>query len=189
MDLNFFIQDMLCGTLSGVGNCISGYLFDTLKVRMQMDHSLTMVTSLQSIIKNEGFFQLFSGMYYPLITVPIINAIVFSSYELFKKITQKKELSLINGIQNGAFAGLVNSIVVSPVELVKCHMQLNKDARYKSSSECARAIVRTDGVRGLFRGFYATSFREIFAYGAQFATYEFIKQKIVTKDHPSLTIS
>ena len=68
-------------------------------------------------------------------------------------------------------------------------MQLNKDAKYKSSAECAREIVRTDGIKGLFRGFYATSFREIFAYGAQFATYEFIKQKIVSKDHPSLTIS
>ena len=80
MDLNLFLQDMFCGTLSGVANCISGYVFDTLKVRMQMDHSLTMMSSLRSIVKNEGVAQLFSGIYYPLITVPIINAIVFSSY-------------------------------------------------------------------------------------------------------------
>lgn len=98
MNLNSFLQDMFCGTLSGVGNCLSGYIFDTLKVRMQMDHSLTMLTALKSTIKNEGFSQLFSGMYYPLITVPIINAIIFSSYEFFKKITKKEELSLLNGI-------------------------------------------------------------------------------------------
>jgi hypothetical protein len=47
-----FLQDMVCGTVSGVGNCLSGYVFDTLKVRMQMDHSLTMVGSLKGIIKN-----------------------------------------------------------------------------------------------------------------------------------------
>lgn len=50
--MDLFVQDMFCGTLSGVGNCISGYIFDTLKVRMQMDHSLTMMGSLRSIVKN-----------------------------------------------------------------------------------------------------------------------------------------
>lgn len=28
--------DFFNGSLSGVGNCISGYVFDTLKVRMQL---------------------------------------------------------------------------------------------------------------------------------------------------------
>lgn len=89
MDIHHFIRDLVCGTISGAGNCVSGYIFDTIKVRMQMDHSLTMVGSLKTIIKNEGFLHLFNGMYYPLMTVPIINAIVFSSYEFFKKITNK----------------------------------------------------------------------------------------------------
>lgn len=90
MDWTHFARDMVCGTLSGVANCLSGYIFDTLKVRMQMDHSLTMIASLKTIIQKEGFMHLFNGMYYPFITVPIVNAIVFSSYELFKKITNKK---------------------------------------------------------------------------------------------------
>lgn len=80
MDLNHFLRDLVCGTVSGAGNCVSGYIFDTLKVRMQMDHSLTMVASLKSIIKTEGFMHLFNGMYYPFITVPVINSIVFASY-------------------------------------------------------------------------------------------------------------
>jgi solute carrier family 25 carnitine/acylcarnitine transporter 20/29 len=65
-------------------------------------------------------------MYYPMLTVPLINAIIFSSYEFYKKLRGKTELSFIDGIENGAFAGLVNTIIVSPVELVKCHMQLDK---------------------------------------------------------------
>lgn len=141
--MDHFARDMLCGTLSGVGNCVSGYIFDTLKVRMQMDHQLTMMGSLRSIIQKEGFMHLFNGMYYPLITVPIVNAIIFSAYELFKKITKKTELSFINGLENGAFAGLVNTIVVSPVELVKCRMQLDKDSKFASSSQCAKEIIRT----------------------------------------------
>ena len=49
--MDHFLRDMFCGTLSGVGNCISGYIFDTLKVRMQMDHTLTMTASLKNTIQ------------------------------------------------------------------------------------------------------------------------------------------
>ncbi len=41
---------------------------------------------------------LFDGMYYPLITVPIVNAIVFGSYEFYKKMSGKQHLSFIDGI-------------------------------------------------------------------------------------------
>lgn len=87
--MEHFLRDMLCGTVSGVGNCVSGYVFDTLKVRMQMDPSLTLMASLRSTLAGEGFMQLFNGIYYPLITVPLVNAIIFSAYELFKKLTNK----------------------------------------------------------------------------------------------------
>lgn len=69
---------------------------------------------------------LFNGMYYPIITVPIVNAIVYGTYETYKKIMKKDTLSMIDGIENGAFAGFVNSFVVGPVELVKCVMQNDK---------------------------------------------------------------
>lgn len=37
-------------------------------------------------------------MYYPLVTVPLVNAVVFGSYEMYKKLTKKQHLSLIDGI-------------------------------------------------------------------------------------------
>ena len=76
---------------------------------------------------------LFNGMYYPIITVPIVNAVVYGSYEAYKKIMKKDTLSMLDGIENGAFAGFVNSFVVGPVELVKCVMQNDHDHKFKSS--------------------------------------------------------
>ena len=50
-------------------------------------------------MKSEGtLLKLFDGIYYPLATIPIVNAIVFGSYEFYKKITGKQNLSLIDGI-------------------------------------------------------------------------------------------
>ena len=33
---------------------------------------------------------LFDGMYYPLTTVPVVNAVVFGSYEFYKKVMGKE---------------------------------------------------------------------------------------------------
>lgn len=50
-------------------------------------------------------------------------------------------------------------------------MQLDKDFKYKASADCAKEIIRTQGIKGLFKGGYATAFREVFGYSAQFAAY------------------
>lgn len=128
-----FAIDFLNGSISGVGNCISGYVFDTLKVRMQLEPDLSMMDEFRKIVRNEGFMSLFNGMYYPIMTVPIVNAIVYGSYEAYKKMMKKDTLSMLDGIENGAFAGFVNSFVVGPVELVKCVMQNDKSHQFSSS--------------------------------------------------------
>jgi hypothetical protein len=46
-----FLQDLICGTVSGIGNCLSGYIFDTLKVRMQMSPELSMFSAFRMIRK------------------------------------------------------------------------------------------------------------------------------------------
>lgn len=81
-----FLQGFVCGHIGGVANVVSGYILDTLKVRMQMDPGSRMWQTLKSIVHNEGFFQLFNGIYYPLWWIPLVNAVVFSSYEVYKSL-------------------------------------------------------------------------------------------------------
>jgi solute carrier family 25 carnitine/acylcarnitine transporter 20/29 len=75
-----FLQDFVCGSISGVASCFSGYFLDTLKVRMQVNPGAKMLATFKAIINNEGFKSLYKGIYYPLMTVPLVNAIIFSSY-------------------------------------------------------------------------------------------------------------
>jgi len=59
----------------------------------------------------------------PLMTVPLVNSIVFASYEFSKRmmhVKSEKDFTFTQALIAGCFAGLVNSIVVSPIELVKC---------------------------------------------------------------------
>ena len=68
------------------------------------------------------------------------------------------------------FAGLVNSFVLSPIELVKCRMQIQTeknlcDAYYRSSIHCFTRIAQEEGIRkGLMKGLVATILREVPCY-------------------------
>lgn len=75
-----FLEDFFCGSCSGVANCTSGYFLDTVKVRMQINPELGMLSTFRDIIRKEGFMHLYNGIYYPLMTAPVISAFSFSSY-------------------------------------------------------------------------------------------------------------
>ena len=70
----------------------------------------------------KGFFK---GMGPPLFTVPLINSIVFSSYELCKRmmgVKSEKEFTFNQCMVAGMFAGFTNSFILTPIELVKCRL-------------------------------------------------------------------
>lgn len=108
----------------------------------------------------------------PLITVPLINSIVFASYEFSKRqlgVVSDDEFTFKQSMISGMFAGLVNSFVLSPIELVKCRLQIQKESKtnayYKGSFDCVRKIVLEEGLRnGLFKGMMSTIIREVPCY-------------------------
>lgn len=122
----------------------------------------------------EGLFTFYNGVYYPIVTIPLVNAVSFSSYELYKRVTKREELSFWNGIEAGAFSGVVGSLIVNPVELVKCRMQADH-GKFSSSAECLHQIIRQSGVKELYRGMFSTLMRELPSMAGQFATYEYSK--------------
>jgi solute carrier family 25 carnitine/acylcarnitine transporter 20/29 len=74
----------------------------------------------------------------------------------------------------GAVAGGVNSVLASPVELIKIRLQSQYGTNtHRGPLHCIQTIVRQDGVwYGLFRGFWATVAREIPAYAGFYAGFE-----------------
>ena len=50
--MDHLTKDMTCGSISGFAICVSGYTFDTLKTRMQMNSNVGMLSTFKSIIKN-----------------------------------------------------------------------------------------------------------------------------------------
>lgn len=67
---------------------------------------------------------LYKGLWPPLSTVPMINAVVMASYEFAKRAQGIKdhEVTIQQSLVCGMFAGFTNSFFLSPVELVKCKL-------------------------------------------------------------------
>lgn len=195
---------------------------DTIKVRLQLDSSRFngALDCAKQTIKKEGFFALYKGikvetkggrerelgnltvnwkgMASPLVGIGAVNALLFAANSAIKKSMQEypgQVLSLDKIALAGAGAGIVNSILASPVELLKIKLQ----AQYGHSGgahryftgpiDCAKYLIQKDGVaNGLFRGMYATILREIPAYAGFYTGFEATKRLLVKDQAREATV-
>ena len=101
----------------------------------------------KTTLKYEGVSALYKGLTAPLLTVPLLNAVVFASYEQARRtilyysntttstttststtsatpIKTLDDLTLMQIGLAGAWAGFANSFICSPVELIKARLQV-----------------------------------------------------------------
>lgn len=123
----------------------------------------------------------------PLIGIGAVNALLFAANSSIKSKLQAHPdelLSLDKIAVAGAGAGFVNSILASPVELLKIKMQAQFGSKsvdgkryFTGPIDCAKYLIQRDGIaHGLFRGLWATIAREIPAYAGFYSGFEFTKR-------------
>ena len=92
----------------------------------------------------------------------------------------------------GAVAGGSQSIICSPMELIKLRMQVqtnrtdlfhwstgkNNGRVYKDPWDAFKNILKKNGVRGIFKGLELTLLREVPAFAVYFSSYHYICQSI-----------
>ena len=144
-------------------------------------------------------FSLYKGMASPMLGMAVINAIVFGVQgNLMRRLMQSDDRTPLwfKSSLSGAVAGAVQSIICCPVELFKLRRQIQEDhvgiphfghhgntttpaASKHSILRIAKAIYRKEGVRGFFRGMVPTLWREVPSFGAYFATYDYLCQRLL----------
>mmetsp|Transcript_32874 Transcript_32874/g.36607 ORF Transcript_32874/g.36607 Transcript_32874/m.36607 type:complete len:396 (+) Transcript_32874:1-1188(+) len=195
-----FFNDFIAGGVAGSASVVVGHPMDTLKVRMQTSKGNPSLWSLATGSKYGGPSSLFRGMTAPLSTACVVNAIIFSSYgwstRLYEERYNAQESSLKTFVC-GSFAGLVQALVICPMEHIKCRLQIQEvvgtTAALSSSnnnsanaSHPLRTTLRTILKSGsssfnvvtLYRGWCITCWREIPAFGAYFTLYDIFKDRI-----------
>jgi len=181
------LKDFVSGSVAGIVQVLLGQPLDIVKVRMQTKPDIykSPLDTAKSILKNEGISAFYKGTLSPLIGISFCVAIQFGSNEIAKNYFSNRNLSLKNSskleikdyIYCGMFAGACNSLVISPVELLRIQMQVqtntgSEKSKYTGTIDCARKIFSSNGFKGIYQGYSATLFREVPAYAVYFGLYE-----------------
>jgi hypothetical protein len=106
----------------------------------------------------------FPGMASPLLGIAAQNSLLFTAFQTSKRfVSETPNLTLTQTAAAGAMAGAVNSIMASPVELLKIRMQSQYGgATDQKLRQVASQLWREHGFRrGVMRGFWVSLFNDV----------------------------
>ena len=152
---------------------------------------------LGQIPKVEGWRALFKGLGPNLIGVVPARAINFWAYGNGKRIYASlffhgQETAGVH-LLAAASAGIMTGTVTNPIWLVKTRLQLDKQnagpggqgRQYRNAWDCVRQTLRTEGIRGLYRGLSA-SYLGVSESTLQWVLYEQAKRSLSQREHELL---
>ncbi|KAK7310076.1 hypothetical protein RJT34_07309 [Clitoria ternatea] len=197
------IRGLLCNAGAGAAAGAMAATFvcplDVIKTRLQV-HGLpsthkgsVIITSLQNIVRNEGFRGMYRGLS-PTILALLPNwAVYFTSYEQLKSLLRShdgcNELTTIGNIIAAAGAGAATAISTNPLWVVKTRLQTQGMrpgvVPYKSVLSAFKRITHEEGLRGLYSGI-VPSLAGVSHVAIQFPAYEKIKSYMAKKDNTTV---
>lgn len=178
------LQKISSPTLSGLTAGVSAGIVESVLVVTPMETVKTklidskkgLLEGVRHVVKHQGVSGLYSGLV-PTIAKSASNQairfVVFSQYKawLLKERAQKK-LSVFESLSGGVLAGLIGSLLNTPVDTVKSRMQSLERSRYKNSLDCVLKMVKEEGFLSLYKGLLMRSARVVPGQGIIFLVYE-----------------
>eukprot|EP01130_Rhizamoeba_saxonica_P016469 TRINITY_DN761_c0_g1_i3.p1 TRINITY_DN761_c0_g1~~TRINITY_DN761_c0_g1_i3.p1 ORF type:complete len:233 (+),score=31.07 TRINITY_DN761_c0_g1_i3:349-1047(+) len=120
--------------------------------------------------------KLYAGAASPLAFSMVHNANIFFWYGLGRSLVEQDDVQdrtfAKMVVFPGVISGMASSVTNCVMDLYKCKMQAQIGTRYKSSYDCAKDILKTQGIRGAFQGFFSTMIRNTTSFPLYFIFYE-----------------
>uniref|UniRef100_A0A0E0JFT4 Uncharacterized protein n=1 Tax=Oryza punctata TaxID=4537 RepID=A0A0E0JFT4_ORYPU len=196
-------KEFVAGGVGGMAGVLAGHPLDTLRIRLQQPpppvspgitaapgRPASAASLLRGILRAEGPSALYRGMGAPLASVAFQNAMVFQVFAILSRsIDPPSSMSEPPSYTSVALAGVgtgaLQTLILSPVELVKIRLQLEaagqkhrRPGDHHGPVDMARDILRKEGVRGIYRGLAVTALRDAPAHGVYFWTYEYARERL-----------
>ena len=134
------------------------------------------------IFKINGVKGFFHGMSAPIVGYTPTNALAFYGYSIGKSLFSPQSSSNSKTarphtevFKAGLVAGTFQTLLMVPIDRIKCVMQTQKQQQYKNAIDCVSQLVAQGGLRSLYRGTVLTLLRDVPCNGIYFTTYEFFK--------------
>lgn len=184
--------DILYGSVAGSAGKVVEYPFDTIKVRLQsqpfdrLQYKGPLDCCRQSI-QSEGIRGLYRGVSTPILGAAAETASLFWTFNLVQSYVKTQVTGHVPAaVVSGAISGSLTSLILTPIELVKCRIQVQTLASSKiryGIVDTILSVYRTDGIFGFWRGQTGTFFRESGGSAAWFGAYEYVGYMFRTANH------
>ncbi|KAJ5909183.1 hypothetical protein N7495_001865 [Penicillium taxi] len=181
------MKDILFGSVAGMAGKLIEYPFDTVKVRLQsqsehlpLRYSGPLDCFRQSF-QVDGVKGLYRGISAPMVGAAVETSCLFFSYRIFQGLIRTtvypdlEQLPFTALVMAGAASGSVTSLALTPIELVKCKIQVpSQSAGYKAPGPLAviSTVFRQGGFFAFWHGQMGTLIRETGGSAAWFGGYE-----------------
>ncbi|KJX97698.1 Carrier protein YMC1 [Zymoseptoria brevis] len=191
-------KDLFSGAVGGVAQVLIGQPFDIVKVRLQTTTQYTgALDCARRILANEGASAFYKGTLTPLIGIGACVSVQFGAFNYAKRLLEARNASSSSSLTPaplsyaqyytaGAFAGLANTALSSPIEHVRIRLQTQPHGRgklYSGPLDCIAKLSRSPSIlHGLYRGTPVTLLREAQAYGFWFLTFEYLMNTDVSRN-------
>lgn len=202
------ILRLTAGALAGIVSSTVTYPLDLIRTRLavQGEGSERRYRNIRhafvTIVKEEGgLFSgcLFRGLGPSLIGIAPYIGLNFAVYETLKgyvmtyyqaeagghklrTLTHEKELPVVVKLSCGSVAGAVAQTGTYPLDVVRRRMQMKGATgelfNYNSTWHAFNVVIRTEGLRGLFKGMWPNLLKVAPTIGIQFAVYEVSKSAL-----------
>ncbi len=193
---NEVIVDLIAGWASGAVSVTCTQPIDTVLTRIQAKVDLSpnsvralninsfgsnTIYSTKSLVMKSGMPSLWRGSSAMIGAIPFQNALLMAGYGYGKRWCEDYNPSnIILGVfVGGCTGGLVQSILMSPVELIKVNQQVAGKSLSSATSLVATGIFSKSIA---WRGLGATLLRDGIPHGVWFASYEMMKQSLEKAD-------
>ncbi|KAH8724577.1 mitochondrial carnitine/acylcarnitine carrier protein [Phaeosphaeriaceae sp. PMI808] len=181
------LKDLFAGAVGGVAQVLIGQPFDIVKVRLQTTQQYTgALDAATKIYRNEGALAFYKGTLTPLFGIGACVSVQFGGFHYARRVLEAQneakhgssQLSYSQYYAAGAFAGIANTILSSPIEHIRIRLQTQPHGAnrlYNGPIDCVRKLSAHQGVlAGLYRGTAVTYLREAQAYGMWFTSFEYL---------------
>ncbi|XP_003382921.2 PREDICTED: mitochondrial coenzyme A transporter SLC25A42-like [Amphimedon queenslandica] len=180
------VRRFLAGSFAGMTATTLTYPLDMIRARMAITKSegnkrVSLLSISRIIVKNEGLFTLYRGLLPTVLGVLPYAGCSFFTYETLKdKYRQhyNEPPSPLFKIVAGAFAGLMGQTTSYPLDIVRRRMQTEgvlTQVKYPTIGQTALYVIRTEGLRGIYKGVTMNWIKGPLSVTISFNTYEYIK--------------
>ncbi|CAK43085.1 hypothetical protein CBS115989_10512 [Aspergillus niger] len=185
---------LIAGGVAGGVEAASTYPFEYAKTRVQLLRTSKSTPSnplrlIFTVAQQEGVGALYTGCSTLIIGTTAKAAVRFVSYDTIKNALsdERGSLSPARGIVAGVVAGATESVLaVTPTERIKTALIDDaKNARqFRSSLHATQVLVRTHGLRELYRGLVSTTLKQSATSAVRMGTYNILKESFKAHDIP-----